>query len=160
MPPILMLNKENWPKWLLAEMALAEMTTGRNGIGQNGIGRNGFWPKWHWPKWVLAKMALAEMGFGLNGIGLNGYWPNWELDQVALDKMALDKMGLDEVAIPRLDTDDWCYSTKHGGYRNAEYEDNHRGEHDNERSIDHGGYIIRLAKRRSPLVSEAVQQAW
>ena len=44
MPAILMLTKENWPKWLLAEMALAEMA----------IGRNGYWPKWHWPKWVLA----------------------------------------------------------------------------------------------------------
>ena len=38
MPAILMLTKENWQKWLLAEMALAKMALAQMAIGPNGIG--------------------------------------------------------------------------------------------------------------------------
>ena len=92
MPAILMLTKENWPKWLLAEigigrngywsemalaeMVMAEMALAKVGLGLNGIGRNGFWPKcgkWHWPKCLLAKLGIGPSGVGWNGIGRNGF---------------------------------------------------------------------------------------
>ena len=60
-----MLTKENWPKWLLAEMALAEM-----GFGLNGIGLNGYWQNWELDQVALDEMALDEMG----------------LDEVAIDR--------------------------------------------------------------------------